>query len=102
MPIGEYRAIGPHVAAAKKLRAKGWEIEPGMTIAYIVAKGPGSISDRAIPIEDFEGMSYDPDYYVKHQVLPSVMRIMEVLGYSEDDLRYEKSKQVKLGKFMDG
>ncbi|MEA1904964.1 MAG: DNA polymerase domain-containing protein, partial [Candidatus Hadarchaeota archaeon] len=102
MPLGEYRAIGPHVAAAKRLKAKGREIEPGMTIAYIVTKGSGSISDRAIPVEDFEGMSYDPDYYVKHQVLPAVTRIMEVLGYGEDDLRYEKSKQVKLGKFMGG
>jgi DNA polymerase I len=102
MPLSEYRAIGPHVAAAKRLKAKGWEIEPGMTIAYVVTRGSGSISDRAVPVEDFEGMNYDPDYYVKHQVLPSVMRIMEVLGYGEDDLRYEKSKQVKLGKFMGG
>jgi hypothetical protein len=28
------------------------------------------------------------------------MRIMEVLGYKEDDLRYEKAKQVKLAEFV--
>lgn len=99
MPIEKYRAIGPHVAAAKKLRAKGREIEPGMIIAYIEAKGSGSISERAVPVEDFKGMEYDADYYVEHQVLPAVMRIMEVLGYREGDLRYEKAKQVKLAEF---
>jgi len=100
MPIERYRAIGPHVVAAKKLRAKGVEIEPGMIIAYIEAKGAGSISDRAVPVEDFKGMEYDADYYVENQVLPAVMRIMEVLGYREEDLRYEKAKQVKLAEFV--
>jgi len=100
MPIERYRAIGPHVIAAKKLRAKGVEIEPGMIIAYIEAKGAGSISDRAVPVEDFKGMEYDADYYVENQVLPAVMRIMEVLGYREEDLRYERAKQVKLAEFV--
>jgi DNA polymerase I len=100
MPLGSYRAIGPHVAAAKKLQKKGREIEPGMIIAYIEAKGGGSISDRAIPVEDFKDMEYDADYYVKHQVLPAVMRIMEVLGYKEEDLRYEREKQASLTEFV--
>jgi DNA polymerase I len=100
MPLEQYRAIGPHVVAARKLRAKGQEIEPGMIIAYIEAKGAGSISDRAVPVEDFKGMEYDPDYYVEHQVLPAVMRIMEVLGYKDEDLRYEKAKQVRLAEFV--
>jgi DNA polymerase I len=99
MPIEQYRAIGPHVAAAKKLRAKGVQIEPSMIIAYIEAKGAGSISDRAVPVEDFKGMKYDAEYYVENQVLPAVMRIMEVLGYNEADLKYEKEKQLSLAKF---
>ncbi len=100
MPIESYRAIGPHVVAAKRLKKLGREIEPGMMIAYIEAKGSGSISDRAVPVEDFKGKEYDPEYYVGHQVLPAVMRIMEVLGYREDDLRFERQKQVGLEKFM--
>jgi len=100
MPIESYKAIGPHVIAAKKLREKGREVEPGMMIAYIEAKGPGSISERAVPVEDFKGMEYDADYYIEHQVLPAVMRIMEVLGYREEDLRYQREKQVGLEKFM--
>ncbi|MEW6593093.1 MAG: DNA-directed DNA polymerase [Candidatus Hadarchaeota archaeon] len=100
MPIESYRAIGPHVAAAKKLKAKGVSIEPGMMIAYVEAKGAGSISDRAIPVDEFKGMKYDADYYVDNQILPAVMRIMEVLGYNESDLKFERHKQTGLEKFI--
>ncbi|MEW6222580.1 MAG: DNA-directed DNA polymerase [Candidatus Hadarchaeota archaeon] len=100
MPIESYRAIGPHVAAAKKLKEKGVPIEPGMMIAYIETKGAGSISERAIPVDDFKGMKYDADYYVDNQILPAVMRIMEVLGYNESDLKFEKHKQTGLEKFI--
>ncbi|MFH1821245.1 MAG: DNA-directed DNA polymerase [Methanobacteriota archaeon] len=100
MPIESYRAIGPHVVAAKRLGKLGHKIEPGMMIAYIEAKGPGSISERAFPVEDFKGREYDPEYYVGHQILPAVMRIMEVLGYNEGDLKFEKEKQVGLDQFM--
>ena len=100
MPIESYRSIGPHVVAAKKLRAKGIQVEPGMMIAYIEAKGGGSISERAVPVEDFGGKEYDADYYVGHQVLPAVMRIMEVLGYREEDLRYRRERQVGLDRFV--
>jgi DNA polymerase I len=100
MPIESYRAIGPHVVAAKRLRELGHEVEPGIMIAYIEVKGTGSISERAVPVEDFKGKQYDPEYYVHNQVLPAVMRIMEVLGYKEDDLKFEKHKQAGLEKFM--
>jgi DNA polymerase I len=100
MPIESYKAIGPHVVAAKRLRELGHEIEPGMMIAYVEVKGPGSISERAVPVEDFKGREYDPDYYVGHQILPAVMRIMEVLGYREIDLKFERQRQVGLDRFM--
>lgn len=98
-PLEEYKARGPHVAAAERLEELGEEVEPGMMMNYIVEKGSGSISDRAIPVSDFEGRDYDPDYYIENQVLPAVMRIMEVLDYGEEDLRYEETRQMKLGKF---
>lgn len=98
-PIEEYESEGPHVAAAKRLRDAEKEIEPGMTIAYIVERGSGNIGDRAIPVSEFENHKYDADYYIGHQILPAVMRVMEVLGYSEEELRYEETKQTKLGSF---
>ncbi|MEM2618458.1 MAG: DNA-directed DNA polymerase [Candidatus Hadarchaeales archaeon] len=101
MSLDEYKAVGPHVAVARKLRERGKPVEPGMMIAYVEAKGVGSISDRAFSVEEFKEkkLKYDPDYYINHQVLPAVMRIMEALGYTEEDLRSE-GKQVSLGKFL--
>ncbi|MCD6248281.1 MAG: DNA polymerase [Hadesarchaea archaeon] len=98
--IGDYLSIGPHVAVAKRLREMGRVVEPGMLVAYVVVKGSGSVSDRAVPVEELRGKDYDAGYYIGHQVLPAVMRIMEVLGYGEDDLRYGRAKQTKLGKFI--
>ena len=34
-PLHEYKAIGPHVAVAKKLAAKGVKIKPGMVLSLI-------------------------------------------------------------------
>lgn len=97
--IGEYKAEGPHVAAARRLRVEGEKVEPGMLIGYIVAKGSGSISDRAIPVSQFSKRDYSAEYYISNQILPAVMRVMEVVGYSEEDLRYEETKQTRLGSF---
>lgn len=98
-PIEEYKSEGPHVAAARRLRKEGEEVEPGMTMTYIVEKSSGNISDRAIPVSQFGDRDYDSDYYINNQILPAVMRVMEVLGYTEEDLRYEETKQTKLGTF---
>ncbi len=98
-PIEEYESEGPHVAAAKRLRSEGEDIEPGMTIRYIVERGSGKIGDRAIPVSLFGEKDYDPEYYNNNQILPAVMRVMEVLGYTEEELRYEETKQTKLGSF---
>ncbi|MEM2878345.1 MAG: DNA-directed DNA polymerase [Candidatus Hadarchaeales archaeon] len=100
MPIESYRSVGPHVVAAKRLRSLGRKVEPGMMIAYIVVRGHGSISERSYPLEMLGGRSYDPEYYISNQVLPAVMRIMEVLGYSEDDLKFTKERQTGLDKFF--
>ena len=38
---------------------------------------------------------YDADYYIEHQVLPAVMKILRELGVTEDELKY-KGKQTGL------
>jgi len=100
MPIEDYKSIGPHVVAAKRLRDAGREVEPGMIIAYVQTKGGGSISDRAYPVELLGDREYDPDYYINHQVLPAVMRIMEVLGFSEGELTSTRERQKGLDVFL--
>lgn len=98
-PIEEYKSEGPHVAAARRLRSEGEDIEPGMTISFIVERGSGRISDKAVPVSLFGDRDYDSDYYIDNQILPAVMRVMEVLGYTEEELRYEDTRQTKLGSF---
>jgi DNA polymerase I len=81
--LNNYKNVGPHVFAARRLEEKGLKIEKGAIIQYVVVKGKGSISERAIPYEDSDKYIYDPDYYIDNQVIPAVSRIMEPFGYSK-------------------
>ncbi|MFA4662620.1 DNA polymerase [Pyrococcus kukulkanii] len=97
-PLHEYKAIGPHVAVAKRLAARGVKVRPGMVIGYIVLRGDGPISKRAILAEEFDPRKhkYDAEYYIENQVLPAVLRILEAFGYRKEDLRWQKTKQTGL------
>lgn len=101
-PLHEYKAIDPHVAVAKKLAAKGVKIKPGMVIGYIVLRGDGPISNRAILAEEYDPKKhkYDAEYYIENQVLPAVLRILEGFGYRKEDLRYQKTRQVGLTSWL--
>lgn len=85
--LHEYEQSGPHVTAALLLKRSGYTVGPGTLIGYIIVEGPGSISDRAIPIELYNNRPYDANYYIEHQIIPAVLPIFETLGYSEKDLR---------------
>jgi len=100
--LSNYKQIGPHVAAAQRLEAKGMKIDRGMIIQYIVVKGKGPISQRAIPYEDSQDYEYDPDYYIDNQVLPAVTRIMTSFGYTKETLKElgEKHQQQSLDVFF--
>jgi len=93
--LDKYDSVGPHVAAAKKAVARGKEIEVGSVIGFIITKNGKSISDRA-ELEEFvkEG-NYDAEYYIHHQVLPAVIRILNELGINEEDLQ-QGGKQSRL------
>jgi len=90
--LASYKNVGPHVKAAEKAIKKGREIFPGMIISYVIVKGKGTISDRAVPIEDVKLEDYDIDYYLENQLLPPVVRILEALGYSQESLKGEKKQ----------
>ena len=100
--LSDYKQIGPHVMAAQKSIAKGRKIERGSIIRYVIVKGKEPISKRAIPIEDTDDMEYDPEYYLKNQVLPAVSRIMDSLGYSSEALAElaQKERQSSLDAFF--
>lgn len=97
--VSGYDSVGPHVAVAQRMKDKGKAMGAGSTIQYVVIEGKGKIRDRArIPDEVPEG-NYDSDYYIDHQVLPVVDKILEVLGYNAEDL--DVKKQSKLSSFFE-
>jgi DNA polymerase I len=100
--LSDYKNTGPHVVAAQKLKAKGIDVSKGTIIQYIIIKGKGLISERAIPYDYSVGTEYDIDYYINHQIIPAVSRIMESFGYTKETLIElgEKEKQSSLDAFF--
>ncbi len=86
--IGEYDSIGPHVAAAQRMIDKGIPVGPGSLIKYVITKGKGKekIRDRARLPEEISQDDYDSDYYINNQIIPSVEKIFEVLGFEKGEL----------------
>ncbi|MFH1255690.1 MAG: DNA-directed DNA polymerase [Candidatus Diapherotrites archaeon] len=96
--LREYESIGPHIAAALKAEKIGRIVSTGETVGYIVTKSGKSISDKARLEEFVKEGDYDADYYISHQVVPAVSKIMAELGYSAEDLVHG-GKQKTLGAF---
>ncbi len=91
-----YESKAPHIEAAKKAIKRGEEIDPGDTIAYVITRGGGTISDRSELLKYAD--SYDAEYYIENQVVPVAVRVLKVLGYTEDQL-LGKGKQSGLDQF---
>lgn len=85
-PLDKYKQVGPHVVAARKIEEHGIKVSRGTIIQYIIVKGKGSISQRAVPYEYSEGYEYDKDYYINNQLIPAIERIMYSFGYTRKDL----------------
>ncbi|AOV94515.1 hypothetical protein AQV86_01150 [Nanohaloarchaea archaeon SG9] len=96
-PPEEYDSTSPHVEAAKKAKKRGKEIPEESTITYVITSAGGSISDQAEILEYAE--SYDADYYIENQVIPAVLRVLKVFGYTEGQLK-GKGRQSGLGRFQ--
>lgn len=94
--MDKYESVGPHIAAAKKAIDLGKNLEIGSVIGYIITRSGKSISDRSQLMEFVQEGNYDPDYYIKHQLIPAVIKILRELGYEEEDLIHG-GKQHTLG-----
>ena len=95
--INEYKTTAPHVEVAKKILKNGGRLKVGDVIGYIIISGNKSISERATLPEDAK--DYDTLYYIDNQILPPVLRIMESLGISKDELK-NLNKQITLDSFF--
>lgn len=96
--IASYDAIGPHVSAAKKAIKKGKALGAGSIIGYIITRNGKSISDKAELEEFVEEGNYDEEYYISHQVIPAVIKIIQEFGFDEKDLIHG-GKQSNLSAF---
>ena len=94
-----YKQLAPHVIAAEKMMLHGQKVNSGSIIRYIITKGHGPISKRAEPVEYIENKQYDAEYYIQNQVLPATLRILEAIGYSEEQIM-NNEKQMSLDSFF--
>ena len=74
-----YEVKSPELVAALKARKRGIPVDRGSVVPYIITKKGGNISEKA-EYADF-ATDYDPEYYIDHQVLPAVLKILKELGY---------------------
>ncbi len=86
-PLSEYEVDAPHVVAAKYLVKMGYSVDVGDKIGYVIVKGSGKISSRARPYIIVDPRQIDLDYYIDHQIVPAVLRILEYFGVSEKHIK---------------
>lgn len=112
----DYEVKSPELAAALKynVKGKGEKLGQGSIIRFVITRTGGtpadlykecknlkataksssskaSVSDKAEALE--LAADYDAEYYINHQIIPSVLRILKELGVSEDDLKLEGKQQ---------
>ncbi len=92
-----YEIMSPELSAAKKAIQRGVPLQKGSVIGFVITKNGKSISEKAEPIEFAK--DYDPGYYIDHQIVPSVLKILEELNVTEDELK-GKGKQKNLGDYF--
>jgi len=79
----EYKARAPHVEVARIMREKGWRVQPGDKVGYVVVKGSGKLYQRSLPYFMVSVEDVDIEYYIENQVIPAVMRVLSPLGVKE-------------------
>lgn len=99
--IFDYEVDAPHVTAAKIMREMGYKVRKGMKIGYIITKRGGEkISSKAKPfflIKDYGEI--DVEYYIRRQIVPAAIRILEYFGVKEEHI-LEGKRQTTLFDFL--
>jgi len=98
-PLSEYKAISPHVIAARKMKEKEIPISQGNLVSYYIAETEGKkklVRDKVkLPNEDGE---YNLQYYLEKQIIPAVENIFQVFDINIREIIKGK-KQMTLGDF---
>jgi DNA polymerase I len=80
------------------MKKKGFPVQEGMLIEFVVEEGKGLIREKAKRLDELK-KGYDVDYYLNNQLIPAVSSILQVLGVEEDEL-FKESSQKGLGSFV--
>jgi len=98
-PISEYKAISPHVLAAKKMQEKEIPVGEGNLISYYIAETRDKkklVRDKVkLPIEKGE---YNIQYYLERQILPAIENIFQVFDINVKEI-IDGKRQMTLGDF---
>ncbi|UNQ74341.1 DNA-directed DNA polymerase [Infirmifilum sp. NZ] len=98
--LDEYEVDAPHVRAAKVMVSAGWKVGKGSKIGYVIVKGGERVSEKALPFFLVKSNSeVDVEYYVKRQIVPAALRILEYFGIKEEHF-YTGKRQQTLFDFM--
>ena len=98
-PLSEYKAITPHVIAARKLEESGKPVGGGSLIEYFIAetREKKKLVRERVKLPDEKG-EYNIEYYLDKQILPAVENIIQVFNIDINEIIKGK-KQTKLGDF---
>ncbi|MET1128072.1 MAG: DNA polymerase II [Thermoproteota archaeon] len=100
--VEEYEHEAPHVAAARRMEEKGIKVSPGDKVGYVIVRGSGPVSKRAMPYFMVSGDQIDVNYYIDHQIVPAVLRILGYFGVTEKSLKAGLESQRSLLDFFAG
>lgn len=98
-PLSEYKAVSPHVIAARKMKEKEIPTSQGNLIEYYVAETPSENKNKKlvrerVKLPEEEG-EYDIDYYLERQLLPSVENIFHIFNIEIKEV-IDNKKQARL------
>jgi DNA polymerase I len=93
--VDSYEVQSPEVAAVINGRKAGLKIPENSVVGYVITREGKSISEKARVVELAE--NYDADYYINHQVLPAVLKILGALGFDEESIKTKGSQTSLLG-----
>jgi len=98
-PIEEYKAISPHVIAAKKMRELNIPVSGANMIEYFIAetREKKSLVREKVKLPEEKG-EYNIEYYLSRQILPAVENIFQVFNINVTEIT-EGKRQTKLGDF---
>lgn len=97
--LSDYKAISPHVIAARKMLEQEIPIAHGSLVEYYIAETSEKkkLVREKVKLPEEKG-EYNIEYYLTKQILPSVENILQVFGVETKTL-LEGKKQMTLGDF---